>query len=89
VPIGPVGAAELVQVELVDHVDQEPHQMFGRQPVPHVRSQQEPLLAITGDELQPHPVILPHMIANPLRDIPLRNRLVSRNTSGACSTWVC
>jgi len=44
VPVGPVGAQERLQVELVDHIADEPCQMVGWQPVAQVRRQQERLV---------------------------------------------
>jgi hypothetical protein len=40
-PIGPIGTQERTKVELVDHVQHEPGQVVGRQPVAQVGRQQE------------------------------------------------
>jgi hypothetical protein len=53
-PIGPIRGTEPRQIQLIDHVDHEPHQMIRRQPIPHIRRQQEQLPTIRGNEVEPH-----------------------------------
>jgi hypothetical protein len=54
VPVGPIGGQEWAQVQLVDHVEDEPGQMVGRQPVAHVRGQQKCLVTGAGKEVEGH-----------------------------------
>ncbi len=58
VPISPIRGPEPRQVQLVDHIDQEPRKVIRRQPVPHIRRQQEHLITVTSDEVEPHHGIL-------------------------------
>jgi hypothetical protein len=53
-PVGPIGLEERAKVELVDHVEHEPGQMVARQPVTHIRWQQEGLVAVAGTEVVGH-----------------------------------
>jgi hypothetical protein len=57
-PIGPIPGTKPRQIQLIDHVDHEPHQMIRRQPIPHIRRQQEHLPTTRGDEVEPHNQIL-------------------------------
>jgi hypothetical protein len=54
VPVGPVGLEEWAQVELVDHVQDEPGQVVGRQPVADIGWEQEGLVAVAGKEVVGH-----------------------------------
>jgi hypothetical protein len=45
VPVGPAGTQERLKVELVDHVEDEPGEVVGGQPVAQVGRQQEGLVA--------------------------------------------
>jgi hypothetical protein len=54
VPVGPVGAQERLEVELVDDVEDEPGQVVGWQPVAQVRWEQERLVAVAGTEVVGH-----------------------------------
>jgi hypothetical protein len=54
VPIGPVGLEERAKVQLVDHVQDEPGQVVGWQPVTQVGRQQERLVAVTDKEVVGH-----------------------------------
>jgi hypothetical protein len=52
--IGPIRGIEHAQVHVRDGVDHKPRQMIRRQPLPHVRRQQKPLLTATFDEALRH-----------------------------------
>ena len=52
--VGPVGGRERRQVHLGHGVDHKPRQVIGRQPLPHVRRQQEALLTATFNEVLGH-----------------------------------
>jgi hypothetical protein len=54
VPIGAVAAQERTEIQLVDHVEDEPGQMIGREPVAQVRGQQEGLVAVAAKEVVRH-----------------------------------
>ena len=54
VPVGSVRGQERAQVQLVDHVEHEPGQMVGWQPVAQVGWEQERLVAVTGKEVVDH-----------------------------------
>jgi hypothetical protein len=51
VTVGPVGGPE---VDLVDHVEQEPGEMIVRQPVAQVGWEQEGLVAVAAHEVVGH-----------------------------------
>jgi hypothetical protein len=51
VPVVAVGSVERRQVELVDHVEDEPGQVVGGEPVAQVGREQERLVTVTGKEL--------------------------------------
>jgi hypothetical protein len=53
-PVGPVRSVERLQVELIDHVEDEPGEVVGWQPVAQVRRQQERLVAVTAKEVVGH-----------------------------------
>jgi hypothetical protein len=53
-PVGPIGLEERTKVELVDHVQDEPGQMVGRQPVTYIGWEQERLVAVAGKEVVDH-----------------------------------
>jgi hypothetical protein len=46
VPIGPVGTKERLEVDLVDHVEEEPRQVVVGQPVSQVGREQDGLIAV-------------------------------------------
>jgi hypothetical protein len=52
--IGPIGRIEPRQVHLGHRLDHKPRQMIGRQPLPHIRRQQEPLPTTTLNEVLAH-----------------------------------
>jgi hypothetical protein len=52
--VGPIGGTKRRQIDLGHGVDHKPRQMIGRQPLPHVRRQQKPLLTATRDEALRH-----------------------------------
>jgi hypothetical protein len=54
VPIGPIAAQERAGVELVDHVQHEPGQMVGGEPVAQVRWEKEGLVAVVAQEVVGH-----------------------------------
>jgi hypothetical protein len=54
VPVGTVGAVERLQVELVDHVENEPGEVAFRQPVAQVWGEQEGLIAVAAQEVVGH-----------------------------------
>jgi hypothetical protein len=54
VPVGAVGTQERLQVELVDHVEDEPGQVALGQPVAQVGRQQERLVAAAAQEVVGH-----------------------------------
>jgi hypothetical protein len=51
VPVGPIRGQERAQVELVDHVQDEPGQVALREPVAQVGWEQERLVAVTDKEV--------------------------------------
>jgi hypothetical protein len=53
-PVGPIGLEERAQVELVNHVEDEPGQVVSWQPVAQVRWEQEGLVAVTGTKVVGH-----------------------------------
>ena len=53
-----ISREERRQVHRVDGVQHEPGEVLGRQPIPQARRQQQLLLAITRDEVLPHPAML-------------------------------
>jgi hypothetical protein len=53
-PIGSIGGQERTQIELVDHVEHEPGQMIGWQPLAHIRWEQKGLVTVTGTEVVGH-----------------------------------
>jgi hypothetical protein len=53
VAISPIGGQEPVQVELIDHVEDEPGQMISSQPVAQVRWQEKRLVTGEGRKLWP------------------------------------
>ena len=53
-PIGPIGLEERTEVELVNHIEHEPGQVIGRQPVTYIGWEQEGLVAVTGTEVVGH-----------------------------------
>src|SRR5215207_4660022 len=57
--IGPIGGRERRQIHLGHGVDHKPRQVVARQPLPHVRRQQKPLLTATLDEVLRHAGMLP------------------------------
>ena len=54
VTIRPIRAIERRHIHLTHGIDHEPRQMIPRQPIPHVRRQQEPLLTTTFNEVLRH-----------------------------------
>ena len=54
VPVGPVAGIESGQVQLVDHVQHEPSQVFGWQPVAQAGRQQEGLVAVAPQKVVGH-----------------------------------
>jgi len=66
--IGPIGRIERRQVHLGDRSDHKPRQMIDRQPLPHIRRQQEPLLTPILDEVLRHADIPITGADRPLRD---------------------
>ena len=52
--VGPIGREERAKVELVDHVEHEPGQVVGRQPVADIGWEQEGLVAVAGTEVVGH-----------------------------------
>ena len=54
VPIGPVGTKEGLEVELVDHVEDEPGEMAVGEPVRAGRREQEGLVAVATHEVVGH-----------------------------------
>jgi hypothetical protein len=59
VPVGAVDAQERLKVELVDHVQDEPGQVVGWQPVAQVGREQERLVAVAGQEVVGHGACYP------------------------------
>jgi hypothetical protein len=57
VPVGAVGAQERLQVELIDHVEHEPGEVVGWQPVTQVGWEQEGLFYVFAS-LAPNVLIL-------------------------------
>jgi hypothetical protein len=66
--IGPIGGIKRRQVHLRHRVDHKPRQMIGRQPLPHIRRQQESLLTPIFDEVLRHAGIPITGADRPLRD---------------------
>jgi hypothetical protein len=58
VTISPIRGIERVEIHVRDRVDHKPRQVIGRQPLPHVRRQQKPLLTPTFDEVLRHAEML-------------------------------
>jgi hypothetical protein len=54
VPVVAVGPGEGHEVELVDHVQDEPDQVVGGQPFTHVGWEQQRLVAVAGKEVVGH-----------------------------------
>jgi uncharacterized OB-fold protein len=54
VPVSPVGAQERLQVELVDHVEDEPGEVAVGEPVTQVWREQEGLVAVAAQEVKGH-----------------------------------
>jgi hypothetical protein len=52
--VGSIGLEERAKVELVDHIEHEPGQVVGRQPVAHIGWEQKGLVAVTGKEVVGH-----------------------------------
>jgi hypothetical protein len=93
VPVGPVGGQERAEVQLVDHVQHEPGQMVGRQPVAQVRWEQKALVTVAGQEvvgngrsyliaLLGQLLIDKTLSTNPLEPNPCRSPVTS-------NSWVC
>jgi len=56
--IGAIRGVERRQVHPLDCANHKPRQMISRQPIPHIRRQQKPLLTTTLDEVLRHTAIL-------------------------------
>jgi hypothetical protein len=56
VPVGAVGTQERRQLELVDHVEDEPGEVVGGGPVAQVGRQQEELVAVAAKKVVGHGV---------------------------------
>jgi hypothetical protein len=54
VPVGPVAAQERAEIELVDHVQDEPGEVAFGEPVAQVGGQQEGLVAVAAKEVVDH-----------------------------------
>jgi hypothetical protein len=52
--VSPIGSIKVAEIHPSDRVDHKPRQMTGRQPLPHIRRQQKPLLTTTLDEILRH-----------------------------------
>ena len=59
VPVVAVGSVEGCQVDLVDHVEDEPGQVAVGEPVAQVWREQEGLVAVAAQEVVGHSLILP------------------------------
>jgi pyrimidine deaminase RibD-like protein len=57
VPVITVGPVERTQVELVDHVEDEPGEVAVGQPVAQIRGQQEGLVAVAAQEVVRHALL--------------------------------
>ena len=53
-PIGPVPAAELVQIQLGHRIQHDEHQIVLGQPLAHVHRQQQRLITLRGKEILQH-----------------------------------
>src|SRR6202035_3437327 len=56
-PVLAIRPIEALKIQLLDDLDHKPRQMILRQPIPHIRRQQIPLLTITINEVLGHPGI--------------------------------
>ena len=63
-PVSAIRTIELTQIHPRHSVQDEPHQVPVRQPIPHIRRQQERLITITTNEVLSHP----GMVLNPPDD---------------------
>src|ERR1035441_29310 len=79
VTVSPIRAIERLKVHLRHRVDHEPRQVIGRQPIPHVRRQQETLLTPAFNEVLSHAGI----VLNVPDGTPLCDSLVSKRASGS------
>jgi hypothetical protein len=67
VPVGAMLPVEGRQVELVDHVEDEPGQVASGQPVAQIGRQQERLVAVAAQEVVRHALLY-----SSLRSLPMR-----------------
>jgi len=54
-PVAAISAIKLAQLQPRDGIQNEPHEVPFRHPIPHIRRQQERLLTITTNEVLSHP----------------------------------
>jgi len=78
-----VGQVKGCQVELVDHVEDEPGEMILGEPVAQVRGQQEGLVALCAQEVAGHGLFYPLAALAPNALVPKRH---SERRSTACLT---